>query len=249
MRLIPVLDVLSGRAVLAVGGDRAHYQPLRSILHEGSDPVATALAFRDRLNLREMYLADLDAIGGAAPALTLYRSLAQLGLSLWVDAGLKDEAHASALLAAGVSTIVAGLETLKSPDELAKISAICDPQRVVFSLDLRNGAPLGSWNSKDPVEIARRAVDAGAGRILLLDVAGVGTSAGVRTFPCLQTLRERYPQVELSCGGGVRGVDDLRRLAACGVDAVLIASAFHDGRIGRNDCRRLSAASGRVTLG
>jgi phosphoribosylformimino-5-aminoimidazole carboxamide ribotide isomerase len=237
MRLIPVLDVLSGRAVLAVGGDRAHYQPLRSILHEGSDPVTAALAFRDRLALREQYLADLDAIGGAAPSIDLYQALAELGLSLWVDAGLRDERHVSALLDAGVSTIVAGLETLKSTDKLAEICRVADPARVVFSLDLRKGVPLGSWNIDDPVEIAQRAVDAGVERILLLDVAGVGTNAGVRTFPCLQALRERHPQVEFSCGGGVRGADDLRRLAASGVDAVLIASAFHDGRIGRNDCR------------
>jgi phosphoribosylformimino-5-aminoimidazole carboxamide ribotide isomerase len=237
MRLIPVLDVLSGRAVLAVGGDRTHYQPLRSILHEGSDPVTTALAFRDRLALREQYLADLDAIGGAAPSIDLYQALAKLGLSLWVDAGLRDERHVSALLDAGVSTIVAGLETLKSTDELAAICKVADPARVVFSLDLRKGVPLGSWNINDPVKIAQRAVDAGIERILLLDVAEVGMNSGIQKGSCLQRIRERHPRMELSLGGGVRGVDDLRRLAGFGIDAVLVASAFHDGRIGRNDCR------------
>jgi len=239
MRLIPVLDVLSRRAVGAVGGNRAHYQPLRSILHEGSDPVATALAFRDRLGLRELYLADLDAIAGAAPAVGLYRSLADLGLALWVDAGLKDAEYVPTLLDAGVSTIVAGLETLRSPADLAAICRHADPSRVVFSLDLRHGAPLGSWNIDDPLDIARTAVNAGAERILTLDLAQVGTNHGVRIGSLINFIQSGYPDVELSLGGGVRGVADLRKLAAHGIAAVLVASALHDGRIGREDCQKV----------
>ena len=32
-------------------------------------------------------------------------------------------------------------------------------------------------------------------------------------------------------GGGVRGVEDLRRLKRSGASAVLVASALHDGRL------------------
>lgn len=233
MRLIPVLDILNGRAVHAVGGDRAHYRPLRSILHEGSDPIALAIAFRDRLGLLDLYLADLDAIAGAPPALSLYRSLADLGLSPWIDAGLRGATHVDALVDAGVSTIVAGLESLPSPADLAAICGRADPSRVVFSLDLRNGRPLGVWEIDDPIEVVRLAVDSGVLRILVLDLAGVGKNSGVQTRSLLQTIRMRHPRVELSSGGGVRGVEDLRELAALGLGAALVASALHDGRIGR----------------
>ena len=36
-------------------------------------------------------------------------------------------------------------------------------------------------------------------------------------------------QVEVTTGGGVRGPADIQRLEACGVAAVLVASALHDG--------------------
>jgi uncharacterized protein related to proFAR isomerase len=39
----------------------------------------------------------------------------------------------------------------------------------------------------------------------------------------------------VTAGGGVRGPDDLRGLHACGVKAVLVASALHDGRLRRED--------------
>jgi phosphoribosylformimino-5-aminoimidazole carboxamide ribotide isomerase len=117
------------------------------------------------------------------------------------------------------------------------------PARVVFSLDLRNGAPLGAWGVDDPLVIANHAVDAGAGRILILDLAVVGTNSGTTTEALLHAIRGLHPHVELSCGGGVRGVGDLRRAAARGVDAVLVASALHDGRIGREECRRIDGGT------
>ena len=73
-QVIPVIDLLNGRAVHAVGGRRAHYQPIQSILHASSDPIPLARALRDSLGLQTLYLADLDAIGGCPPRVDVYRA-------------------------------------------------------------------------------------------------------------------------------------------------------------------------------
>jgi phosphoribosylformimino-5-aminoimidazole carboxamide ribotide isomerase len=52
-------------------------------------------------------------------------------------------------------------------------------------------------------------------------------------------LRDAYSQIELLTGGGVRNVGDLRHLAASGCDAVLVASALHDGRLTAADLARI----------
>ena len=44
MRLIPVIDLMRGQAVRAVRGERSTYQPLRSRLCVGAEPVAVARA-------------------------------------------------------------------------------------------------------------------------------------------------------------------------------------------------------------
>ena len=92
-RLIPVLDVQDRIAVHAVGGIRSHYRPLHTKLHASSDPIAIARAYRDVLGLNELYLADLDAIAGKRPDGRLYADLGEQGLSLWIDAGIKDAAR------------------------------------------------------------------------------------------------------------------------------------------------------------
>ena len=44
-------------------------------------------------------------------------------------------------------------------------------------------------------------------------------------------IRAAFPRTTMITGGGVRDLDDLRRLAESGIDGVLIASALHDGSL------------------
>jgi phosphoribosylformimino-5-aminoimidazole carboxamide ribotide isomerase len=233
-RIVPVLDLKGGLAVRAVAGDRAHYRPLRSVLHDRPDPVALARACRDVLDARELYLADLDAIAGAPPSIASYDSLLALGLTLWVDAGLRDRSSLAGLT--GPLTVVAGLETLAGPGALASILDATGPDRLVFSLDLRAGralvSPRADWGTDDPRRLAERAIGLGLRRLLLLDLARVGTASGVGALSLLSSLSADHPSIAWSFGGGVAGPADLDRLARAGASAVLVGSALHDGRIG-----------------
>ena len=239
MRVIPVLDLQKGRAVHAVAGDRAHYQPVRSVLHEGPDPIGLARAFRDALGLRDLYLADLDAIAGAPPALPLYRELRAMGLSLWADPGVVDGASLGSLMDAGVSRIVTGLETVRGPGALTEILDLAGPDRLVFSLDLRDGLPRvaegAEWGTSDPHALAESVLALGVRRLLLLDLACVGTGRGIGTMALLSDLAADHPEVEIGVGGGVAGPQDLASLGRAGASFLLIGSALHDGRIGAEE--------------
>jgi HisA/HisF family protein len=237
MRIFPVIDLLHGQVVHGVAGRRQSYQPIRSSLTPATDPLAIAEAFRAHFGLTCLYLADLDAIDGAAPALVTYTALQRAGFRLLIDAGLRTATAAQPLLDAGVAGVIAGLETLASPDELAELVHQAGAARVVFSLDLKNGQPLaaGTWSVMEPSKIAARAIALGVRRVLVLDLARVGTNAGPGTDAFCKELKDSFPDVELLAGGGVRGREDLDRLRTCGVDGVLVASALHDGRLRRDE--------------
>src|SRR5690348_1439799 len=119
MRIVPVLDVQGGVVVRGVGGRRLEYRPLVSRLTASCRPLEVAEAFRAHFGLDELYLADLDAIAGGTAALELYAALQARGFRLWVDAGLRTAAMGIPLAAGGVERLVAGLETLAGPQELA----------------------------------------------------------------------------------------------------------------------------------
>jgi phosphoribosylformimino-5-aminoimidazole carboxamide ribotide isomerase len=253
MRVIPVLDIRAGQAVHAVAGQRDNYRPVQSLMHEGSDPLGLALAFRDRLGLSELYVADLDAILGGPPALGFYADLVKIGFRLWVDSGIRSAQSVTPLVELGIAKVVIGLETIRGPEELVNIRTCLDTptrlntDRLAFSLDLCNGRPLraagSNWSDRDVLTIARLAVEeAGFRHILLIDLADVGTRSGIKTTPLLRELRASCAGVEVVVGGGLDGPNDLRTLAAAGADAVLAASALHSGRLRRDD---LEEALGR----
>ncbi len=235
MRVIPVLDLRGGRAVRAGRAPRDAYPLVASLLDAPpGDAVALARAFRDRLGCDEWYVADLDAIAGRAPQEALLRALAAEGGRLLVDGGVGAPERARALVAVGAARVVVGLETLPSFDALCAITRAVGCERVVFSLDLRAGEPMlpaGAAYGGMPLELAARAAGAGAQAILVLDLARVGTGTGV-DLALVERLRRAQPGVELLAGGGIAGREDLERLADAGCDAVLVATALHDGGLG-----------------
>jgi phosphoribosylformimino-5-aminoimidazole carboxamide ribotide isomerase len=238
MQILPVIDLLGGVVVRGVAGRRAEYRPIVSRLVDRPDPLEIARAFRSVLGLDRLYVADLDAILDGRPNWDIYRSLADDGFSLWVDAGLRDLALAGQLIAAGAEAVIAGLETCSGPELLTELCDRVGAERIVFSLDLHAGRPLGElarWGTADPHQIAARGVEAGIRRMIVLDLAHVGGNAGLATVEFCRQLRVRHPQVELITGGGVRDADDLAALRRSGVAGVLVASALHDGRLTGHD--------------
>jgi phosphoribosylformimino-5-aminoimidazole carboxamide ribotide isomerase len=230
MPILPVIDLLGGQVVRGVAGRRSEYRPIVSRLVASAEPLAVALAFRKYFGAEEIYLADLDAIAGAPPTVDLYRRLVAEGFRLWVDAGLRSEDDASPLIAAGVSSIVAGLETLSGPDQLGQLCRTLGPERLVFSIDLRDGRPMGSperWPAADGWGIAQLARDAGVQRLLVLDLARVGLGHGTGTEELCGRLHRSEATLELTAGGGVRRTEDIERLYELGVHYVLVASMLH----------------------
>lgn len=238
MTILPVLDLLDGAAVRGVAGKREAYRPVESVLAPRGDATEIARSYREKLRLQELYLADLDAILYGRPNVPIYRTLAEDGSRLIVDAGLQRAEQAGELLDYGVSALVAGLETISGPAVLRELVRSHGPERVVFSLDLLGGRPLGDtapWETTDPLEIARRATAEGIERMIVLDLAAVGTCDGPATVQLCEALRRTFPNLHAITGGGVRDLDDIRALIRSGADQVLLASALHDGTIGQQE--------------
>ncbi|HEV3263773.1 MAG TPA: HisA/HisF-related TIM barrel protein [Gemmataceae bacterium] len=237
MRILPVLDIMAGQVVRGIGGRRHEYRPVVSRLTSSCRPADVARAFRDAFGLHELYLADLGALAGAPPALPIYAELQALGFDLWVDAGIREASTAAPLAATAIRRIVVGLETA-TPGAVADACQKWGGHRVVFSLDLTDGKPLGS-PAADAWSIATQAIADGVRCLIVLDLARVGTGAGVGTERLCRRLVEAYPGVEVVAGGGVCGVADVNRLKDLDVAAVLVASALHDGRLRPEDLANL----------
>jgi phosphoribosylformimino-5-aminoimidazole carboxamide ribotide isomerase len=257
MRVIGVIDLAGGMAVHARRGIRARYAPVEVAAGRpiGGDPITLARTYLNHLGLTELYAADLDAItSGAGRSATggdrgehqaIVRELSAMA-PLWLDAATSSPDDARLALDLGAWRVIVGLETLGSFDALRAICAAVGRERVAFGLDLRGGVPIAPRLDVSPGEpeyLAARAAEIGVGTVIVLDLARVGEAAG----PDLQLIarvRAAAPGTPLIVGGGMRGLEDLERLAEAGCDGALVATALHDSRLNAGDVRGLLHASG-----
>lgn len=240
--MIPVMDLRDGLAVHAVKGNREHYRPVTSVLTDTAEPLEVARAFRDKLGLSELYIADLNAIQGRGHHRVLISRLAQQsGMRLIVDAGAADVTSALQVLDAGASQVIIGAETLSTWEMALAICAAIDPRHLIFSLDMRSGQVLSrspQLAASKPAEVLGLLYRANWREVILLDLSRVGTGTGVDRA-LIAEAQHMFPQLALLAGGGVRDANELADLRAAGAAGVLVATALHQGIITRQQISAL----------
>lgn len=252
-RIIPVVDLKSGVVVHARRGEREKYQPVNSVLTESAELLPIVSAFNLTLGLKEVYVADLDAIATAQANNNLallsqirrQRSFLNdeaLSLLFMVDAGISTLADAAQVFSAGADQIVVGTETLTSIAALRDIIHRYGSRRVTLSLDMRDShilSPAPDLRGLEPPQAITRLRMTGIEQFILLELSRVGTGAGLNCQliqDCLVALgkgigNDSVTKPELLIGGGVSGISDLEWLKQVGVSGALIATALHDGRL------------------
>ena len=218
--LVPVVDLLAGQVVHARRGERSRYQPIQSPLCPGSDLLPLARALRRASGSALLYAADLDAPD----------------LRLWLDAGFASRAAVEALLAPlgklaeRIDPVLAS-EALPDTHTLADCLAADFGARSLLSLDRRAAAtmdPAGCWQRPD----------LWPPRVIVMTLDRVGSDGG----PDLATLadvanRSRAtdrPALQALVGaGGLRDTRDLAAAGSAGATHWLVATALHEGRLGR----------------
>lgn len=223
MEVIPVLDLKAGAVVRGVGGRREAYAPWVSPLSQSSEPRVTLQALLRLWPFRAVYIADLDAIMRADSAPRAYSFLPCPPVrEAWIDAGLETSASVEALLRMEGICGVLGTESQRDPSCVAAMRA--DP-RVVLSLDFKGDAFLGP-----PELLADTSLWPDRVIVMTLDRVGEGQGPDVAR---IAQIAGRAGNRRVYAAGGVRDNLDLRRVADAGAVGALVATALHNGRIGR----------------
>ncbi|MCP8320986.1 MAG: HisA/HisF family protein [archaeon] len=241
MRIIPVIDIMGGVAVHAKGGQRDYYKPIKSQLCETSNPIDLALTLKSNFGFRELYIADLDSIMGRGDNMdTLRRIHESSGMEIMVDSGINDARKVRDILHAGIEKVVVGTETLTSFEVLKKILDFAGHERIVVSIDLKNGKILSKCKEivrLSPEALAKRLELMSIKELILLDLSRVGSESGVNAKLIRRVLDS--VDVPIITGGGIRNIDDVLLLRDLGISGVLISTALHNLKIKREDFLKL----------
>ena len=228
--IIPVIDICGGLVVRAVMGRRHLYRPIETPLAESAEPVDIATGLLRLHAFRKLYVADLDAIEGRGDNTPAIAKLRQHfpHLEIWTDNGVVAGRAVRDWLDGPNGTLVLGSESQTSG---ALVREFAREPRIVRSLDFRAQAFQGPPELLDPSHWPQR--------VIAMTLARIGSVAGP-DFERLAELRGLGAERHLYAAGGVRGREDLSRLAEMGITGVLVASALHDGRLGGSDIAEFS---------
>jgi phosphoribosylformimino-5-aminoimidazole carboxamide ribotide isomerase len=216
MKLIPVLDIKAGQAVMAVGGERERYRPLATPLCRDGNVLRAVSSLLELGSFPVMYVADLDAIQGNSDNGIIIERIHQEFplLHLWIDRGWPPISPSSNI------TPVIGSESLDQ-DWKSKLATLRSPW--ILSLDFNAQGYLGPAGLlKEPSWWPPS--------VILMSLAKVGTRSGP-DWPRLTAFTQSYPNICWIAAGGISSPQDLERLKALGIQHALVATALHYGLI------------------
>ena len=227
-RVIPSLDVAAGRVVKGV-----RFQGLV----DAGDPVELAARYAEE-GADEVTFLDVTATVEARGTLldAVRRTAEQVFVPLTVGGGVRSVADVDRLLQSGADKIGVNSAAIARPGLIAEIAERFGAQVCVLSLDVLHDprSPSG-WSvtthggrtstGLDAVQWTVRAVELGAGELLLNSIDADGTKAGY-DLRLIEAVRAVGP-VPLIASGGAGSLEHFAPAVAAGADAVLAASVFH----------------------
>ena len=243
MILIPAIDIRGGHAVRLVQGD------YKRELDFDDDPVDAARRWVDA-GARWLHVVDLDGAREGQPRNLHHveRIVGAVRVPVELGGGLRDSVAVERAIDAGVERVVLGTAALTNPELVNALVEAHGPERVMVSLDARQGSIVHSgWieqGDTSPAALAREMTARGVHGFVYTPVEADGTLEG----PSLEGLRELTEAVaedaaELVYSGGVGSTDDLGELARLGLPGlggVIVGRALYEGRF--------SVAEGQAAL-
>lgn len=230
MMLLPAIDLLGGKAVRLLKGERAQAKIY------ADDPAALAARLAAE-GAEALHLVDLDAAFGEPRQIVLIAAVVRAaGIPVQLGGGLRDLDALEAAFEAGVGRAVIGSAALDDPSFVERASARFGRERIAVALDVKGGRPAArGWVEQrdgSPAELAARWAAAGAGCIIHTAVDRDGTLEGP-DLEGLAAIASAAFTAEIVASGGVGSLEHLAALAtaaAPNVTAVIVGKALLEGR-------------------
>ena len=249
-RVIPCLDVTGGRVVKGTNFVD---------LVDAGDPVELAARY-DAEGADELVFLDITASSDDRETTVdmVYRVAEQVYIPFTVGGGIRTLEDARCMLRAGADKVSVNTAAVQRPELISEIAAEFGSQCVVCAIDAKRSGdderepgfevylhggrtPTGI----DAIEWAQRAVELGAGEILLTSMDRDGTRIGFDHL-LTRTVVDAVT-VPVIASGGVGTLDHLvDGVLQGGADAVLAASIFHFREHSVADAKRAMIAAGIV---
>lgn len=227
-RIIPCLDVKDGRVVKGI-----QFVGLR----DAGDPVELA-KYYDEQGADELVFLDISASfeGRQTMVEVVKKTATELAIPFTVGGGIRTLEDMKRILRAGADKVSVNTTAIERPELIREGADYFGSQCIVVAIDARYSEEDGTWmvythggrnkTNWTAVEWAKKAVELGAGEILLTSMNRDGEKTGF-DLALTKAIRDAVT-VPVIASGGAGNKEHFREvLQDVDADAALAASIFH----------------------
>lgn len=227
MKIIPAIDIRSGKCVRLYKGDYA-----KETIYD-NDPVSAALKWANA-GATMLHIVDLDgAKMGSPQALAIVKRIVDTTkLRVAIGGGYRDVKTVQNALETGASSVILGTAAVENLNLIRQLIDLYG-ERIVVSLDARNGKLMkNGWTEQSDVELISAVKQLelfGIQTIIYTDTTRDGTMTEPN-YRVIIELRE-ITKMKLLVAGGISVIDQVKTLKDMNVDGVIIGKALYEGSI------------------
>lgn len=227
MIILPAIDLLDGNCVRLKKGEYGSAEKV------AASAVDTARGF-EKAGAEYIHTVDLN---GAKDGLKTNHELIceiakSIGIPLQTGGGIRDIETVGYYLKNGVSRVILGSAAVKNPDFLKKALEMYG-DKIAVGIDFLDGmVRVSGWTEKceeNYLSFAGKMASFGVKNIICTDISKDGMLGGI-DGSLYAGLKEVYPH-DITASGGVRDIDDIKRLKSVGIYGAICGKSIYSGTL------------------
>lgn len=230
IQVIPSIAIRKGRVVKMRKGDQTSEKAY------DENPLDLALRFEQH-GIEVVHVVDLDGAERGAPV--NYHIIEEIAgytdLKIDFTGGISTDGDISKAFEAGADYITASSIAVTNPELFASWIISYGREKITLGADIVNMQTMNllfrGWQRKSELTLFDHLEyfhSRGLKYVKSTDVSRDGVLEGP-AFDFYQSIRDKFPELSILVSGGIRGVDDIKRLNDMGIFAVIFGKAYYEG--------------------
>ena len=237
IQIIPSISVIDGKVTRLKQGD---YNS--ETVYKGS-PVDVARRFED-VGISKIHLVDLDGSLNGNPVnyYVLEAIAGHTNLDIDFSGGISTDGDISKAYEYGATSITASSIAINNKKLFASWLVSYGREKITSGADALDGKiSIRGWQKSTNTDLMDH-LDyyymRGVKYVKSTDISKDGIQEGPN-FEMYQQILSKFKDISLIASGGVRSIDDIKKLDEIGVSAVMFGRAYYEGNLSLNDLKSL----------
>jgi phosphoribosylformimino-5-aminoimidazole carboxamide ribotide isomerase len=233
IQILPSISIIDGKLTRLKQGDYTS-----ETVYQDS-PVEIARRFAD-CGVKKIHIVDLDGArkGTAFNFHVLQDIVGHTGMQVDFSGGIATDGDISKAYEYGATTITASSIAASDQKQFASWLISYGREKITLGADARNGKiAIKGWQKNTEIDLFEH-IDyyhmRGLKYVKSTDVAKDGIQEGPN-FEMYEKMVAKFEGIHVLASGGIRNIDDIKRLEDIGVKGVIFGRAYYEGNLTLKD--------------